>query len=37
MIEAAWFDEQRLSILPGDPLVLENGVNPGMDAPAPKR
>jgi hypothetical protein len=35
--EGQWFDEQRLMLRPAlDRIVLDNGANPGCDAPAPK-
>lgn len=35
--ESAWFDEQRLEILSGDKIVLDNTKTPGCDAAAPIR
>ncbi len=36
--EAHWFDVQRLALVEGvAQIVLENGLTPGCDAPAPKR
>lgn len=31
--EGAWFDEQRVEVLKGKPVVLDNGATPGPDAP----
>lgn len=35
--DSHWIDVQRLEVLPGNPIVLDSGTNPGPDAPAPKR
>lgn len=36
--EAHWYDEQRLTPVDGvEPIVLDNGANPGFDKAAPKR
>lgn len=37
MRDSQWFDVQRLEVLPGDGIVLDNGATPGADKPAPKR
>jgi hypothetical protein len=37
LIDAAWFDEQRLVYVDHDRITLDNWATPGMDAPAPKR
>lgn len=35
---AEWFDEQRLEHLPAhEPVIIENGSNPGCDVQAPVR
>ncbi len=37
-IEAHWFDQQRLLVLDGEPVLqLDNGATPGPDKEAPKR
>lgn len=36
--ESAWFDDQRLEMIPGEErVVLDNGATPGFDREAPKR
>lgn len=35
--DSSWFDVQRLEEQDGDPVVLDNGENPGFDKEAPKR
>lgn len=38
MAESVWIDVQRLELLSGTAVVvLDNGVTPGFDAPAPIR
>lgn len=38
MPDSAWIDEQRLEHIDDfEPIVLDNGPNPGFDAPAPIR
>lgn len=38
LVEAQWFDEQRLEYNgTRDTVVLDNGNSPGADKPAPKR
>jgi hypothetical protein len=33
--DGEWIDEQRLIVLNGEALVIDNGLNPGCDKPAP--
>lgn len=35
--ESQWFDEQRIIVLSGKKIVLNNGINPGCDLPANKK
>lgn len=35
--DGQWFDQQRLEVLPGEAIVLDNGETPGHDKAAPKR
>ncbi len=37
LVEGHWFDVQRIEVLPGEVLVLDNGQTPGADVAAPKR
>jgi hypothetical protein len=37
LVEAQWFDEQRLVDLRAEPIALDNSETPGFDKPAPKR
>lgn len=37
LMETNWFDIQRLERTDDSLIVLENGLTPGCDAPAPKR
>ncbi|HEX7125031.1 MAG TPA: hypothetical protein VF406_04540 [Thermodesulfobacteriota bacterium] len=33
--DGRWFDEQRLDVLDGDPIILDNSKGTGADLPAP--
>lgn len=35
--QSQWIDEQRLEVVEGEPLILDNGVAPGFDKEAPTR
>lgn len=35
--EPRWFDEQRLDVIKGKKVVLDNSKTPGFDKPAPVR
>lgn len=35
--DSMWFDQQRLTVLDEDVIVLDNGKTPGSDKAAPKR
>ena len=37
LCDSAWIDEQRLEVLTGAPLVLDNSAGNGADREAPKR
>jgi hypothetical protein len=38
LVEAQWFDEQRLANVPEAKIIkIDNGATPGFDRPAPKR
>jgi hypothetical protein len=32
-----WFDVQRVEVVEGELIILDNGSTPGCDQPAPKR
>lgn len=34
---ATWFDEQRVEVLYGAPIVLDNSITPGCDIEAPTK
>lgn len=37
LVEGEWFDEQRIDVVAGDRIVLDNSSTPGADRDAPKR
>ena len=37
LVEAQWFDEQRLIVTNANAIRLNNDKTPGFDTPAPKR
>lgn len=37
LVAPEWFDEQRVTTLTGERVVLDNGLNPGCDRAAPRR
>ena len=36
MVDGLWFDIQRLEVVTGDRIVLNNGLTPGPDSPPPR-
>ena len=37
LVDANWFDEQRIEVQEGSQIVLNNQATPGCDIPAPVR